>query len=46
MTKAEVERSRAALTLRVADLERVTHHRDAITVERECGDRGARRRSG
>ena len=34
MTKAEVDRFRAALIVRVADLERITHHRYATTVER------------
>jgi DnaK suppressor protein len=36
MTKTEVDRSRAALTERVAELERVTRDRDAITVERSA----------
>jgi DnaK suppressor protein len=36
MTKTEVDRFRAALTVRVAELERVTRHRDAITVERSA----------
>jgi DnaK suppressor protein len=34
MTKTEVDRFRAVLTERVAELERFTRHRDAITVER------------
>src|SRR5713226_7421237 len=34
MTKTEVDRFRAILTARVAELERVTGHRDAILVER------------
>jgi hypothetical protein len=33
MTKTEVERFRAILTARVAELERVTRQRDAITVK-------------
>jgi DnaK suppressor protein len=36
MTKAEVDRFRAILTARVAELERVTRHRDAIKVERSA----------
>ena len=36
MTKTEVDRFRAVLTARVAELERVTRHRDAITVERSA----------
>src|SRR5260370_38432723 len=36
MTKAEVDRFRAVLTARVAELERVTRHRDGITVERSA----------
>ena len=36
MTKTELDRFRAALTARVAELERVTRHRDAITVERSA----------
>jgi DnaK suppressor protein len=36
MTKTEVDRFRAALTARIAELERVTHHRDAIMVERSA----------
>jgi DnaK suppressor protein len=36
MTKTEVDRFRAVLTARVAELERVTGHRDAITVERSA----------
>jgi len=36
MTKTEVDRFRAVLTARVADLERVTRHRDAIAVERSA----------
>jgi DnaK suppressor protein len=34
MTKTELDRFQAVLTERVAELERVTRHRDAITVER------------
>ena len=37
MTETEVNRFRAVLTARVAELERVTRHCDAITVER-CAD--------
>src|SRR5580704_5551892 len=37
MTKTEVDRFRAVLTSRVAELERFTRNRDAITVER-CAD--------
>jgi len=37
MTKTEVNRFRTILTARVAELERVTGHRDAIMVER-CAD--------
>ena len=37
MTNTEVNRFRAVLTARVAELERVTRRRDAITVER-CAD--------
>jgi DnaK suppressor protein len=37
MTNTEVNRFRAVLTARVAELERFTRHRDAITVER-CAD--------
>ncbi len=37
MTKTEVDRFRAVLTARVAELERFTRQRDAITVER-CAD--------
>ena len=37
MIKTEVDRFRDILTARVAELERVTRHRDAITVER-CAD--------
>ncbi len=36
MTRTEVDRFRAALTARIAELERVTHHRDAITIERSA----------
>ncbi len=36
MTRIEVDRFRAALTARVAELERVTHNRDAITIERSA----------
>ena len=37
MTKTEVDRFRAVLTARVAELERFTRQRDAIAVER-CAD--------
>ena len=37
MTKAKVDRFRAVLTARVAELERFTRQRDAIAVER-CAD--------
>jgi DnaK suppressor protein len=36
MTKTELDRFRAILTARVAELERLTQHRDAITVERSA----------
>ena len=36
MTKTEVDRFRTVLTARVAELERVTGHRDAIMVERSA----------
>ena len=36
MTKTEVDRFRDVLTARVAELERVSRHRDAITVERSA----------
>src|ERR1700694_2705298 len=36
MTKTEVDRFRAVLTARVAELERVTRNRDGITVERSA----------
>ncbi len=36
MTNIEVDRFRALLTARVAELERVTCHRDAIEVERSA----------
>jgi DnaK suppressor protein len=36
MTETETNRFRAALTARVAELERVTRHRDAIAVERSA----------
>ena len=38
MTKTEVDRFRAVLTARVAELERVTRHRDGIAVERSADD--------
>jgi len=38
MTKTEVDRFRAILTARVAELERVTRNRDAITVERSADE--------
>ena len=38
MTKTEVDRFRAILTARVAELERVTRHRDAITIERSADE--------
>src|SRR5260370_42033119 len=36
MTRTEMDRFRAVLTARAAELERVTRHRDAITVERSA----------
>jgi DnaK suppressor protein len=36
MTNTEVDRFRAVLTARVAELERVTRHRDGIEVERSA----------
>ena len=36
MTNTEVDRFRAVLTARVAELERVTRHRDGIAVERSA----------
>jgi DnaK suppressor protein len=36
MTKTEVDRFQAVLTARVAELERVNHYRDGITVERSA----------
>ena len=36
MTETELNRFRAVLTARAAELERVTRHRDAITVERSA----------
>src|SRR6202163_2858821 len=36
MTKTEVNRFRAALTARVAELERFTRNRDGITIERSA----------
>lgn len=36
MTKTEVNRFRAVLTARVAELERITRNRDGITVERSA----------
>ena len=36
MTKTEVDRFRAVLTARIAELERVTGYRDAIMVERSA----------
>ena len=38
MTKTEVDRFLAILTARVAELERVTRHRDAITIERSADE--------
>src|ERR1035438_4909344 len=38
MTNTEVDRFRAVLTARVAELERVTRHRDGIAVERSADD--------
>jgi RNA polymerase-binding transcription factor DksA len=38
MTKTEVYRFRTVLTARVAELERVNRHRDAITVERSADE--------
>jgi hypothetical protein len=36
MTRTEVDGFRAALTARIAELERVTYHRDAIRIERSA----------
>jgi DnaK suppressor protein len=36
MTKSELNRFRAILTLRVAELERFTRHREGITIERSA----------
>ena len=36
MTKTEVDRFRAVLTARVAELERVTRNREGITIERSA----------
>src|ERR1700676_5740462 len=36
MTKTEADRFRTVITVRVAELERVTRHRDAITIERSA----------
>ena len=36
MTKTEVDRFRAVLTARIAELERFTRHRDGIAVERSA----------
>ena len=36
MTRTELDRFRAVLAARVAELERVTRHRDGITVERSA----------
>jgi DnaK suppressor protein len=36
MTKTELNRFRAVLTAKVAELERFSRHRDAITVERSA----------
>jgi DnaK suppressor protein len=36
MTRTEVDQFRATLTKRIAELEGVTHHRDAITIERSA----------
>ena len=38
MTKTEVDRFRAILTARVAELERDTRHRDALTIERSADE--------
>ena len=38
MTETELNRFRAALTAKVAELERFTRHRDAITVERSADE--------
>ena len=38
MTKNELNRFRAVLTLRVAELERLTRHREGITVERSADE--------
>ena len=46
MTKTEVDRFRAVLTARVAELERFTRNRDGITIERSADQlRAARGRS-
>jgi DnaK suppressor protein len=36
MIRTEVDRFRAALTARIAELERITHYRDFITIERSA----------
>src|SRR6202140_4776982 len=36
MTKSELDRFRATLTAKVAELERFTRHREAITIERSA----------
>jgi DnaK suppressor protein len=38
MTNTEVDRFRAVLTARIAELERVTRHRDGIAVERSADE--------
>ena len=38
MTNTEVDRFRAVLTARIAELERVTRHRDEIAVERSADE--------
>jgi DnaK suppressor protein len=38
MTKSELRRFQAVLTARVAELERLTRHRDGITIERSSDD--------
>ena len=36
MTKSELDRFRAILTAKVAELERFTRHREGITIERSA----------
>jgi len=44
MTKTEMNRFRAILTAKVAELERFTRHREGITVERSADQRKRSRR--